>query len=161
MPSIIEAWFRASEIMASSDPNIVSKNERYITYRTGVVFDKKTGLEWYPLQDTQTTWHDAKRWVRELRIDGGGWRMPSVKELKAIYEKGRGPRNMPSGIRTTGWYIWSGQRVGGEPAARGFDFSHGQSYSYDYAILDTSGDTTWYDGSGSTSARAFAVRSKR
>ncbi len=68
---------------------------------------------------------------------------------------------MPSGIRTTGWYIWSGQRVGGEPAAKGFDFSHGQSYSYDYAILDTSGDTTWYDGSGSTAARAFAVRSKR
>jgi len=84
--------------------------------------------------------------------------MPTIKELKTLYKKGKGPRNMPSGLKTSGWYIWSGEKVPGESAAKGFDFYFDRSFSYDFVIADTSGDTTWYNGSGSRSARAFAVR---
>ncbi len=135
-----------------------SGQRRFHPQTSGTVLDQATGLEWYAGKDIQTTWDEAEQWVSSLGLNGGGWRMPTVKELKAIYEQGKGTRNMPPGLRTTGWFIWSGEQVPGEPAARGFDFSHAQSYSYDYGILDTSGDTTWYDGAGSTAARGFAVR---
>jgi hypothetical protein len=42
-------------------------------------------------------------------VDGGGWRMPARNELKGLYNKGTGPRNITSLLETTGWWVWSGE----------------------------------------------------
>ncbi len=31
--------------------------------------------------------HEAKAWVESLTVAGGGWRLPTMAELKAIYQK--------------------------------------------------------------------------
>ena len=54
----------------------------YVAYANGIVRDKKTGLEWKAGPDREMNWYETKNWVESLNIDGGGWRMPKIAELK-------------------------------------------------------------------------------
>ena len=74
---------------------------------SGVVEDKRTGLEWVAGPDTDTSWHGAKHWVEKLQLDGGGWRLPTIEELKELYQKDVGPRNITTSLKTSGWRVWS------------------------------------------------------
>ena len=114
-------------------------------YDTGVVYDKKTGLEWVAGPEKNTKWYDAKKWVENLNVAGGGWRMPTRAELKSLYKKGAGSRNMTALLKTNGWYVWSGETEGSSSAwFFGFD------------------DEGWSDrGYSSYGTRSFAVRSRR
>jgi hypothetical protein len=119
----------------------------FIAYATGVVYDKKTGLEWYAGPDRNTTWNEAKAWVESLEVAGSGWRMPTREELRTLYNKGAEDRNMTPLLKTTGWWVWSGE-TRDSSSAWGFGFGsgregwHARDYSYPYS-------------------RGFTVRSRR
>ena len=120
---------------------------RYISFANGIVGDPKTGLEWRVGPDKDTNWNEARSWVQSLNLDGGGWRMPSTDELKALYIKGTGSRNMTPLLKTTGWYVWSGEtKTRGSSDARYFSFNDGSR--------------DWYPRGNSSNKRAFAVRSR-
>ena len=85
----------------------VGRDGIFIAYASGVVYDKKTGLEWYAGPDNATTWNEAKAWVESLNVAGGGWRLPRPEELKTLYKKGAGKRNMTPLLKATGWWVWS------------------------------------------------------
>jgi len=108
---------------ASISPDVSKPN--FIKYATGVVYDKNTGLEWYVGPDKNTNWNEAKRWVENLTVAGGGWRMPTRKELRTLYKKGAGERNMTPLLKTTGWWVWSGETKGSSPAWV-FAFNYGR-----------------------------------
>jgi len=113
----------------SSPPssNVIKPDGVYIAYANGILRDTKTGLEWKVGPDKDTTWYQARSWVRSLNLDGGGWRMPTIDELKTLYKKGAGKRNMTPLLKTSGnsgWYIWSGETKGSSEA-RGFNFYRG------------------------------------
>ncbi|MFA4904203.1 MAG: DUF1566 domain-containing protein [Desulfobaccales bacterium] len=82
---------------------------RFTKAANGVISDSVTGLEWYVGPNHDNTWHEAKAWTENLTVGGGGWRLPTVPELKAIYQKGASPNNMDPIFQTTGAYVWSGQ----------------------------------------------------
>ncbi|MCK4786086.1 MAG: DUF1566 domain-containing protein, partial [Desulfobacteraceae bacterium] len=112
-----------------------------------IIYDSKTGLEWYLGPDEDTTWYQARSWVENITVGGGGWRMPTMFELKALYKRGVGTRNMESAFKTThGWWVWSGETKGS--SAR--DFSFGKGGGYD----------DWPNHYYSLNKRAFAVRSR-
>lgn len=111
-------------------------------------YDRNTGLEWLAGPDEDTTWYDAKRWIESLTaVAGGGWRMPTREELKTLYEKDKGTRNMTPLLKTTGWWLWSGETKG-SASAWGFFFHNGEA---GWGLRDSYG----FGG------RGFAVRSKR
>jgi hypothetical protein len=87
---------------------VAARDGRYEKLASGVVRDTRTGLEWYPGPDHNTHFYDAKLWTRSLKIDGGGWRLPTVEEVKSLYRKGAGTRNMPPLLETSGWFLWAG-----------------------------------------------------
>ncbi|NQT55827.1 MAG: caspase family protein [Desulfobacteraceae bacterium] len=118
----------------------------FIAYATGMVYDKNTGLEWFAGPDRNTNWNDAKVWVENLNVAGGGWRLPTREELKTLYQKGAGKRNMTSLLKITGWWVWGEARD--SSSAWYFYFANG---SEGWGIRDSS----YYDG------RGFAVRSRR
>ncbi|MBW1754066.1 MAG: DUF1566 domain-containing protein [Deltaproteobacteria bacterium] len=126
---------------------VIDKGRRFIAHNNGVVYDKETGLEWYVGPDRDTTWYKAESWVKNLTVDGGGWRMPTKKELKSLYNKGAGQRNMTPLLKTTGWWVWSGE-IKGSSSAWGFYFSYGSEYLY-------SRDSYYYG------ERGFAVRFRK
>lgn len=117
-----------------------------IAYACGVVYDTKTGLEWVAGTDKDTNWAEAKRWVDNLTVAGGGWRMPTIDELKTLYEQHRGARNMTALLDTTGRWVWSVEAKDSSLAWR-FFFTDGYKHcgSRDFHYL----------------GRAFAVRSPK
>ena len=124
------------------ESQIVDRDEHYVKYANGVVYDSKTGLEWIAGPGRNMSWDEAKKWARSLEIDGGGWRMPSRKELETIYQEGKGKRNMTRLLETATWWVWSAEQDNGLSSSL-FDFSRG------------SGD--WH----SRTPRAYAVRAQK
>jgi len=128
----------------SSTSNVIKRNGVYVAYANGIVKDTSTGLEWKVGPDKDMNWNEARSWVQSLNLDGGGWRMPTVRELEGLYKKGAGERNMTPLLETSGWWVWSGETVGSS-RAKGFNFNLGRRY--------------WF-GRFSFNVRAFAVRSR-
>jgi len=131
---------------AADEAKIIAKDDQYVSYENGIVYDEKTNLEWVAGPDKDAPWDKAKAWVESLPVEGGGWRMPTKEELKALYKKGAGERNMTPLLKTTGWRVWSDETEG-ESAAWFFNF-------YD-------GNYTWDLRESYAGPRVFAVRSRR
>ncbi len=121
----------------------IIRDGNLIAYDNGIVYDTKTYLEWFAGHDEDTTWDKAKSWANSLSVDSGGWQMPNLEELKSLYNKGAGARNMTPLLKTTGQWIWS--CVPKETAAAWiFDDGLGESY--------------WGYRYSSSNSRVFAVR---
>jgi hypothetical protein len=126
-----------------------SSDGRYSKDRDGVINDSRTGLQWYVGPDRTTNWYDAKKWVENLRVAGGGWRMPSRSELGGISQKGArngGPEYLPAIFKTSGWWVWSGE-------------THGASNAWGFSF--DGGEESWDDRGLDFFSMAFAVRSRR
>ena len=142
----------ASSLLVSLAPSIclsaqdIASYGRFVAYDNGIVLDTKAGLEWYAGPDKDTKWHEAKRWVESLNIAGGGWRMPTIKELKTLYQEGTGTHNMTTLLKTTGGYVWSGEIKKGSPSAQGFLFDSTDEHWGFPSVFDK---------------RGFAVRSRK
>jgi hypothetical protein len=120
----------------------------YVAYDNGIVRDTVTGLEWVSGPDRDMDWNEAKSWVESLNVGGGGWRLPTMDELKGLYKNRSGKRNMPSLLKTTGLYVWS-EKVQGSSNAWFFNFTVGQDkWIYRHTA-------------SSVSSRAFAVRFRK
>ena len=130
---------------SSSTSNVTNRDGVYVAHANGIMKDTKTDLEWKVGPDSDTNWNDARSWVQSLNLDGGGWRMPTMDELEDLYKKGKGGRNMTPLLKTTGWWVWSGETKGSSEA-RSF-------YFY-------GGNRRWYTRGNSYHHRAFAVRSR-
>jgi hypothetical protein len=129
----------------SSRSDVIERDGIYVAYANGVVKDTETGLEWKVGPDKETTLDEAQTWVESLNLDGGGWRMPTINELHGLYKEGAGDRNMTPLLKTTGWWVWSGETQGSS-LARYFGFYNG------HRISNIRND--------SHTTRAFAVRSR-
>ena len=117
-----------------------------IAYACGVVWDTKTGLEWVAGPDKDADWGETKQYVENLTVAGGGWRMPTIDELKTLYEKGRGTRNITPLLKTGGWAVWSGD-IKDSASAWFFHFNLDERY--------------WSPRNSSSDLRVFAVRSRK
>ena len=128
---------------------------RFVLYTDGIVWDSITDLEWIIGPYVDGTWAWARAWAEDLTVAGGDWRMPTMKELKTLYQKGAGTCNMTRLLKTTGRYVWSGETEGSSEA---WIFT----YDGDTSLL---GDTSVLDGysvrSFSHATHGFAVRSRR
>jgi len=136
-------------------PKIISSDGRFEKLARGVVRDKQSGLDWYAGPDKDTGCDDANQWAAGLRVDGGGWRMPTLEELKGLYQKGAGTRNMTSLMETTGWWVWSVNTPG--PSSWGLSRSMGRSLALDF----DDGSERLDNCDISSYKRGFAVRSQR
>lgn len=82
---------------------------RFSILAGGIIQDSLTDLEWFVGPDQKTTWDAAYTWVSSLSVGGGGWRMPTKKELASLYIKGAGRRNLDPAFRLAGWWVWSSE----------------------------------------------------
>ncbi|OQX09914.1 MAG: hypothetical protein BWK76_21550 [Desulfobulbaceae bacterium A2] len=69
--------------------------ERFTVSSEGVIKDSQTMLEWVVMPgENITSYNKAEAWLKECKIAGGGWRMPTEEELKSLYKKGLGKFNL-------------------------------------------------------------------
>ncbi len=106
----------------------VVRDGRFCRYGNGIVKDTSTGLEWVSGPDKNLNWHNARSWIQSINLDGGGWRMPALSELESLYVQGAGTRNMTFLLKTSNWYVWSGE-IKDSSFAWGFYFRYGDRYS--------------------------------
>lgn len=131
---------------AAEKAKVIAKDDHYVSYKNGIVYDEKTNIEWIVGPDKDTTWDEAKAWVESLSVEEGGWRMPTIAELIALYKKGAGSNNMTPLLKATGGSVWSGETEGSSTAWR-FSFITGHEEYVDR-------NHSFYD-------RGFAVRSRK
>jgi len=131
---------------SSSSDGVIARDDRFIKFENGVVKDPQTDLEWVAGPDRDTNWYDAKKWIDNLKLAGGGWRMPTIKELGSLYQQGVGSKNMTPFLKTTGRWAWSGETKGSSSAWY-FTFRNGYHY--------------WNSHTASFYGRGFAVRSRK
>ncbi|OGQ87992.1 MAG: hypothetical protein A2512_10260 [Deltaproteobacteria bacterium RIFOXYD12_FULL_56_24] len=90
--------------------DLVSGKTSFTASPDGVISDFRTGLEWLVGPDQDTNYQQAEEWFSNNSLAGGGWRMPTKSELKALYAKGAGERNMDPAFKTTGKWVWAEPR---------------------------------------------------
>lgn len=122
----------------------VGRDGAYIAYADGVVRDTCAGLDWVAGPDEYTTLEEAMAWVKGLHVDGGGWRMPSERELQTLYKTGAGIRNMTPLLKMTGYFVW---------CVADHDLTTGRRFYFAYEIRP------FHPRGDHTDGRAFAVRS--
>ena len=130
----------------------MSEDGRFERDENGIVFEEKTGLEWFVGPDQDTNWYQAKEWVEGLKLGGSGWRMPTRQELQGLCQKEKQGRKMPDIdplFTTTIWHAWSGERHKWASNIAFYVTFVGKSGSRQQAADD--------DGS---KRRAFAVRAR-
>jgi uncharacterized caspase-like protein len=104
----------------------VGRDGMFIAYANGIVEDTKTGLEWFTDPDKYLDWAEAKSWVKSLLIDGGGWRLPTINELRTLYNEGSGTHNRTPLLIFDQYWVWSGVKKGFlSTQARAFYFKDG------------------------------------
>ena len=90
--------------------NPQNNKPRFVVSDEGVITDLMFGLEWFLGPDSDTTYDEAKAWCTGLSLAGGGWRMPERSELMTAYVTGLGERNIKPTFKTTGAFVWSGDK---------------------------------------------------
>ena len=55
----------------------------------GVIKDLRSGLEWAPVPLMTVNYDKAVTYAKSLNLAGGGWRLPTVDELKDLHESGQ------------------------------------------------------------------------
>ena len=148
--SACESGCEMTDIVGETGNGVVGGRLRFTRdAASGVIRDSKTGLEWLVGSDENTTYAAALAWVASLGdVAGGGWRMPTRVELKMLYQKGVGTRNMDPVFETTGWWVW------GEP----HDFSSAWFFNFHDSYDGYDG---WTASSYSGTNRVFVVRPRR
>jgi len=94
-----------SQAMAEVKPT----QPRFTKADNGVITDRDTGLEWYVNPNPDQKFREAKAWAESLTVAGGGWRLPTMSELKAIYQKDVSDVNMDPLFQAKGAWAWSGE----------------------------------------------------
>jgi hypothetical protein len=115
------------------DPNIIAKDLQYVKYKNGIVYDKNTGFEWFAGPDYEMGWYRASAWVKGLDVGNGGWRLPTRMELKSLYKKGLGDRNLTSLLDTPGIWFWS-RNAKSKGVYWYYNFKMGNEYYYRTSI---------------------------
>lgn len=78
--------------------------------------DNQTGLEWDIRTGYYSDWDDSVGFCENFAGFGGGWRLPTIKELEAIVvsedtDCGESPCRLPDFFRVQGVWIWSATEI--------------------------------------------------
>lgn len=71
----------------SSPQQPATRGVRFHVTACGSILDTATHLEWYVGPDANTTRSDAERWVKELRACDNSWTLPSIDQLKTLFDR--------------------------------------------------------------------------
>jgi len=82
--------FKGGRVRCVSSANATGGREQNLQLEDAGVRDLNTGLFWQKLPDSATrTWFEASEYCKQLDLDGGGWHLPSLKELLTIVDPTR------------------------------------------------------------------------
>ena len=127
-------------------PEIVARDGRYVAYVNRVICDCYSGLEWLPGPDKDMSWEEGCQWARSLSTGGGGWRLPTLGELRGLFKKNKTGDNLSPLFDISATDVWSSETQDAS-SAWGFNFLPGNQF--------------WTYKTYSTRFRVLAVRQRK
>jgi Protein of unknown function (DUF1566) len=109
-------------------PEIVARDGRYVAYENRVVCDCFSGLEWLPGPDRDMSWEEGYNWAKGLSTGGGGWRLPTLEELRGLYKKNKRGDNISPVFAICSTDVWSCEETQDAASAWGFNFLPGNQF---------------------------------
>ncbi|MEO8466283.1 MAG: DUF1566 domain-containing protein [Gammaproteobacteria bacterium] len=108
--------------------------ERFERRGAGTLLDTTSGLEWtrQNVPGDSMNWEAAKEASAKLELDGGNWRLPTIKELLTLVDYERhDPAIDPAFECKPNWY-WTATPYAPSPGvyAWGVSFSYGNAYYF-------------------------------
>ncbi len=95
-----------SAAASAGDHAIIGRDANFVAYANGVVADTQTDLQWVAGPDVDTSYYQAATWVRSLTLDGGGWRMPTAREIGTLCRVPGDLSSITPLLPTSGIHIW-------------------------------------------------------
>ena len=147
--------FSAMTSAVADTDHPISAQQRWVALGEDILTDKNTGLQWTRRDNgREIDWHEAGRYCEDKR---NGWRLPSIAELKAIYDTGASGTlcgqslcHLAMQFDLTGEWFWSVSPVGP-------DGSDGPELAW--GLLMVNGAQTPSVREAGYGARALCVRS--
>lgn len=108
-----------TSLLCSEDPPAIAPTEVAAAAKTRfevldeTVRDNETGLVWTRrnASEKRLAWTEAKEACEKLELDGGGWRLPTIKELLSLVDYERSsPAIDPAFECNSDWY-WASTPV--------------------------------------------------
>ena len=81
---------------------------RFSKNASGVITDRKTGLQWLLGPDENMNWYEAENWIKEVNQSGAGWRLAQRDEIGGIFPGPDEAQKARQIFKTGGSWIWSG-----------------------------------------------------
>jgi len=105
----------AQPIKANNFPKNNNNSKMVRDNGNGIILDTTTHLQW---QDNEASpemgWKNAKQYCEKLSLNGRGWRLPAVDELKTIVDLNKkNPSIVDEFLNTAAYYYWSGTKKDG------------------------------------------------
>jgi hypothetical protein len=131
----VGARYRGGRVICVSSPSAADGGGTTQDFQIvgGVAHDKHTSLTWQRVPDSAPrTWQEAIEYCQQLELDGGGWHLPSLKELLTIVDSSL---HEPALNRGTFPFVqnarfWSGSDfLDGRERAYQVDFEKGGSWT--------------------------------
>ena len=94
---------------------VQAEDNRWSMDADGVITDSQTGLQWH-VGPNYVGWDEARSYCRDLSVAGGGWRMPTMDELRGVwtgYDNFDSHYSMPPACNAKElniWWVWSSER---------------------------------------------------
>lgn len=105
-------------------------SRRFVKDVNGIVTDSQTGLQWLEA-DTRiypTSWYYTASWTASLSVGGGGWRMPTMAELRLL--------STDEGA-FSGMAVWSAEIVTADDPATANDESTARVFYFGFEGVDS------------------------
>ena len=124
---IYESGKEQKGVLLLNPPVVVARDGRYVRYDNRIMCDCFDNREWYPGDDEDISWYDAEKWVRRLNVNGGGWRLPTIEQLKGLYRKNKRNDPITPLLLVEPTDVWSCEECG-EASVWGFNFIPGNAF---------------------------------
>lgn len=122
-----KAGAKTADVQVLYRPEIIARDGRYVAFADAVICDCYSGLEWLPGPDKDMSWEDGCRWVEDLSTGGGGWRLPTLKELRGLFKMNKNGDNISPLFKISMTDVWSCE-LHDESSAWGFNFLPGNQF---------------------------------
>ncbi len=114
---------------------------RWKVVKPGVMVDTFAEVQWTQRDNLgDVNWEQAKAHCAGLKLDGGGWQLPTMTELSQIHSGAQGNKvpcggdtqcHAPKGFYLTGRFFWSSEPGTGSAEAWRFNLDDGGRVSDD------------------------------
>ena len=108
-------------------PEIIARDGRYVAYANRVICDCYSGLEWLAGPDRDMSWEEGCRWASSLATGGGGWRLPTLGELRGLFKKNKAGDHLSPLFDISMTDVWSCE-IQDESSAWGYNFLPGNQF---------------------------------